>query len=154
MAQAREIYEKFCRMLDNNSWKYTRHDEDLVITCGARGDDLPMDLIISVRESPEVVTIYSPMPYKIAEDKRVDLAMAVCAANYRMIQGSFEFDLTDGEIRYKISASYRDVEPSEAFYQYMLMLSVHVIDDYNDKFLMVEKGILPLDTFIDKEYNG
>ncbi|MER2081275.1 MAG: YbjN domain-containing protein [Ruminococcus sp.] len=152
--QAREIYEKFCSMLDSNDWHYTRHDDDLIITCGARGEDLPMDLLIRVNDLAKVVVVYSSMPYRVAEDKRVDLAMAVCVANYGMIQGSFSYDITDGEIRYKLVQSYRDNEISESYLEYMLMLSVHIIDEYNDKFLMIDKGILPLQKFIESEYSN
>ena len=53
MKQAKQVYDTICKSLDARGWKYTEHVDDLVITCGARGEDLPM---------------FSPMPYKIAEN--------------------------------------------------------------------------------------
>lgn len=151
--KSREIFEKICSVLDARNWHYKVFKEKLTISCGARGDDLPMDIFIIVNPKARVVSVYSPMPYRVSEDNRVDIALAVCAANFRLIQGVFEFDLVEGNISYKLTASYRDNEFSESYLDYLLRLSVNVIDDYNEKFLMIEKGLLPLDKFIEAEYS-
>ena len=49
-------------------------------------------------EEREVVQVLCPMSWKAPEDKRIDLAVAVAAANYGIVNGSFDFDLSDGEI--------------------------------------------------------
>lgn len=155
MADAHQLalraYDTICRMLDNRQWKYTRHDDDLVITCGVRGDDLPMDVIFKVREQQQVVSLISPLPFKMAEDKRVDGALAVCVANYGLINGSFDYDLSDGEIRFRMVSSFRDCELSEDVFNYMLICSVGTVDDYNDKFMMLSKGMMTIQQFIEQE---
>ena len=137
MKQAKSVYETICKTLDAREWKYTRHDEDLTITCGARGEDLPMDLVIMVNPNAQVVSVISPLPFKIKEDKRVDGALAVCIANYGLINGSFDYDLSDGEIRFRMVSSFRESILGEELFNYMVLVTASTVDEYNDKFLMM-----------------
>lgn len=151
LKQAKTVYETICSMLDKNEWKYKRHDEDLVIQCGATGEDLPMDIIIVVNARAQVVSLISPMPFRIAQDKRVDGALAVCAANYGLVNGTFDYNLADGDIRFRMVSSFRESILSEELFLYMIMVSAKTIDDYNDKFLMISKGMWTIQQFIEWE---
>lgn len=153
MKQAQSVYETLCKSLENRDWHFTRHDDTLSITCGARGEDLAMDFIIIVNPRAQVVSLISPMPYKIAENKRVDAALAVCVANNGLINGSFDYDLSDGEIRFRIVSSYRESILGEELFNYMLVVAGGTIDDYNDKFLMISNGMFTVAQFIEWENN-
>lgn len=151
LKQAQSVYETICKTLDNRQWKYQRHDEDLVISCGARGEDLPMDILLIVNPKAQVVSLISPMPFKISEDKRVDGALAVCVANHGLINGSFDYNLGDGQIRFRLVSSYRESILSEELFNYMIMVSAGTIDQYNDRFLMIAKGAMTIQQFIEAE---
>lgn len=153
LKQAQSVYKTICKTLESRDWNFTRHDDNLTITCAVRGEDLPIDIIIMVNPVAQVVSLYSPMPYKIAEDKRVDAAVAVCVANYGLINGTFDYDISDGIIRFRIVSSYRESILSEELFNYMVLVSASTVDDYNDKFLMVSKGMLTVQQFIDGENN-
>ena len=151
MEKAKQVYELVCRTLDNLDWIYTRRDDDLVITTGSRGEDLPIDLIICVAPKSQTVSVLSPMPYKIEEDKRVDAAVAVCISNYGNINGTFDYDITDGEIRFRIVNSYRNCTLSEELIVYLIMLACSIVDQYNDRFLAISKGMMTIEQFITLE---
>lgn len=151
MKQAKAVYETICKALDARSWNYKRFDEDMTISCGARGEDLPMDILIVVNPRAQVVSVISPMPYKIAEEKRVDGALAVCIANYGLVNGSFDYDLSDGEIRFRMVSSFRESILSEELFDYMIMVTATTVDDYNDKFLMISKGMFTIEQFVEWE---
>lgn len=153
MKQAQTVYETICKTLESRDWNFTRHDEDLTITCGARGEDLPMDIILVVNPRAQVVSLFSPMPFKIAEEKRVDAALAVCIANYGLVNGSFDYDLSDGEIRFRLTSSYRESILSEELFNYMIVVAAGTVDDYNDKFLMISKGMFSIEQFVEWEHN-
>ena len=148
---AKKVYETVCKALDARKWKYERHDEDLVVTCGARGEDLPMDLIIIVNPKAQVLSVISPMPFKIAEDKRGDAAVAVAIANYGFVNGTFDYDVFEGAIRFRIVSSFRETELSKELIDYMVMITAGTVDEYNDKFLMVSKGMLTVQQFAEWE---
>ena len=46
MKQAQSVYETICKTLASRDWNFTRHADKLMINCGDRGEDLPMDIFI------------------------------------------------------------------------------------------------------------
>lgn len=153
MEKAKEVYATLIRMLDGIEWKYEKHEDELLIKSGVRGDDLPIDFIMVVRPKNQVVQFISSMPFNMPEDKRVDGAIAVAVANYGLVDGSFDYDLRDGEIRFRLTCSYRESTLSEELFNYMVMVSASTVDNYNDKFFMISKGMMTVQQFIEQE-NG
>lgn len=151
LKHAQSVYETACRALDAKDWKYTRHDEDLVLTFGARGDDLSMDFLLVVNPEAQVISVISLMPFKINEDKRVEAALAVCMANYGLVNGSFDYDISDGEIRFRLASSFRESILGEELINYMVLVAAGTIDKYNDKFLAVSTGVMSFEQFVEWE---
>lgn len=154
MVKAQETYDVLCKMLDNKEWHYEKIEEDLVIKSGVKGDDFPIDFIMRVNPRNEVVSFISWMPFNIDASKRVDLALAVCAANYGLADGSFDYDLSDGTIMFRLTSSYKESTLSEALFEYMLMVSAATVDRYNDKFFMLTKGMMSIQQFLESEQNS
>lgn len=148
---ANAVYKLFQKHLDKNDFKYTAHDDDKVITLTANGEDLPVHVIIRVLDDREVVQIISPMTFKMSEDKRIDGAVAVAIANYGMVNGSFDYDVSDGEIRFRTTQSFHGADMNDDTAQYMLAITFSTVDKYNDKFFMLNKGMMSLEQFIEAE---
>lgn len=153
MVKAKEVYALLCSMLDNRDWKYDKIEEDLTIKSGVEGDDFSIEFIMRVNPRNEIVSFISWMPYKVSEQKRVDLALAICAANYGLADGSFDYDLSDGTILFRLTSSYKESTLSEALLEYMLMVGAGTVDKYNDKFFMLTKDMLTIQQFIESEQN-
>ena len=150
MSKAREVFETLCKALDNDDWRYQRNDEKLSINFGATGDDLPMEFVMFIDPKPGYVRLLSWLPFKINEDKIVDAAIATCAINYQLKNGTFDFNINEGEIVYRITQAYFDSTIGEEVLMYLIKVSCYTIDDYNDKFLMLSKGNLALKDFLDE----
>lgn len=153
MKQAQSVYETICHSLEARGWNFTREEENLVIRCGARGEDLPMDIVIIVNPKAQVVSLFSPMPYRVKEDKRVEAALAVCVANNGLINGSFDYDLSNGAIHFRIVTSFRESILSEELFNYMVLIAANTVDVYNDKFLMISNGMMSFDQFLEWDQN-
>jgi len=151
MQEAKVVYETFCDALTGDDWKYTRHDDDLVITCGAKGEDLPIELMIRVDAKRRLISILSRLPSVFGEDKRVDGNLAICVANKGMVHGCFDFDNSTGKVYFRMANSYRGCRISKDLCLYMTYCACSTIDAYNDKFLMVSKNLLSLEQFIKSE---
>jgi len=151
MIKAKEVYDTIVSMMDAIGWKYEKHEEDLVIKSGAQGDDLPMDLLLIVDPKSQIVQLISRMPFNVPEDKRFDAAVAICVANYGLKDGSFDYDINDGEIRFRLTSSYRESILSKELFVYMIGVSIGTIDQYNDKFFMLSKGVMSIQQFIEQE---
>lgn len=148
MKMGQNVYETICKMFDDRGFRYERHDEDLVITSTVSGEDIPMDMLFIVRPERQIVQLLSPMPFKIPDEKTVDLALAVTHANDGLIDGSFDFDMAKGRINFRLTASYIESILGKELFEYMLMISAHTVDEYNDKFMMIAKGMYSLEDFI------
>ena len=151
MRKAVEVYETLCSMLDNINWKYDKIEEKLMIKSGVKGDDLPIDFLVIVKPRNQVVQFISSLPFNMPEDKRVEGALAICTANYGLVDGSFDYDLSDGQIVFRLTSSYRESLLSEALFEYMIMVSASTIDKYNDRFFMLAKNMITLEKFMEMD---
>lgn len=147
------VYETICKMFDDMGYRYERHDDDHVITCTVRGDDLPMDIIFAVRDERQIVQLISPMPFKVPEDKCIDVVLAITLVNDMLVDGSFDFDMSKGRVAFRLTASYIESILGKELFEYMLMVSATTVDEYNDKFLMLAKGMMNFEQFLESEGN-
>ena len=150
MARANEIYNGLCAALDARNWKYKKDEAALVVFFGVNGEDVPMQFIIKVDADRQLVRVMSPLPFKMSKEKRMEGAIATCVANYGMVDGSFDYDLSDGAISFRLTASYRESDISEQLFQYLISVTCVTVDAYNDKFLAVDKGVMSIADFIAK----
>lgn len=148
LKQARAAFKTLCDMLDSNDWHYDKDEDELVIRCSARGDDLSMDLKIEVDADRMLVVLLSPMPFTVNEERRVALAVATSVVNYKLADGSFDYDITSGRIIFRLTSCYRDSLVGKDMFEYMLYVSCQTIDEYNDKFLTIAKNDMSNDDII------
>ena len=149
LKQAQTVYATLCEMLDEHDWHYEKDEERLSISCGAQGDDLPIEIRINVDAERSLVTLLSQMPFVVAEDHRTALAIAVSQANNGMVDGDFDYDYINGRIIFRLTSSYLDSLIGKDMLNYMLMCSCVTIDEYNDKFLMVAKSTMSNEEILD-----
>lgn len=153
MNKAREVYNSLLATLDARDWKYERIDDKLAIKSGVKGDDLPIEFVMVVNPHNQVVQVLSPLPFHMPEDMRVDGAIAVAVANYGIVDGSFDYDMSDGEIRFRMTSSFRDSELGADLFEYMIGVSASTVDQYNDRFFMLAKKMITIEKFIELENN-
>ncbi len=143
--EGRQILNDICAALDQQERKYTRNDEKLQVTFTAYGEDMPIDFKFIVHYKNQAVRLLGYLPFHAKENVRYDMAVAVAAANYGLILGQFDFDLSDGELRYRMSERYADSRIGYTVYQRMISTSVGVIEDYADKLMHLNKGMIDLE---------
>lgn len=108
-----------------------------------------IEFIIRVNPRNELVSFFSKLPFNVEEDKRIDVALAICAVNYWLADGSFDYDLSDGSILFRLTSSYKESTLGEALFEYMVVVSAATVDNYNDKFFMMSKGMMTYQQFIE-----
>lgn len=151
LTRAKKVFETLCAALDKHKWHYTKNEENLSIDCSAQGEDLPMDINIRVDTDRQLIMLLSHLPFVISEDKRLEVAIATSVANNDMVDGSFDFDVTSGHMFFRLTSSFIESDIGTELITYMLMVSCSTIDAYNDKFLMISKGMMSIQDFIAKE---
>lgn len=110
------------------------------------GDDIPMRFFIYVNPQHQIITLHSPMPVTFSADKIDEGCKAVCMINYRLTDGDFQIDVRDGEVLFNMSNCYAGSLIANDVFNYMLGMSINIVDEFNDKLLMLSKGLIDLDT--------
>lgn len=149
LTQAKFVFDNICEMLDDDGWKYKKDEEKLSVAFGMKGEDLPMEVKIYVRPQINIVELYSHMPFKVKEDKRVDMAVAVSVINNTLVEGNFDFNIKTGTLLFRSTLCFDDSVILKDSYKFMLALSLGMVDEYNDKFLMLSNGIFTLEKFLE-----
>ncbi len=144
---ARMTFDNVCKALDTIGFKYDKKEEEMKIECSARGDDLPMKLHFFVDAERSLVRVLSLLPFDTKEDKRVEMAVAVSMINDMLVDGSFDFDITEGSMFFRMTNSFIESVISHEVFIYMILCSLKTIDEYNDKLLMLSTGIIDLEKF-------
>lgn len=150
MNLAKQVYQTLCDAIDNRGWKYGKDEEKLLVHFGVNGDDIPMNFILVVDAKRQLVRLMSPLSCKMSENKRMEGALATCAASYGMANGNFDYNLSTGEIVFRMTASFRGSVIGEGLFQYMISCACAMVDQYNDQFLAIDKGVLSIADFIAK----
>lgn len=149
MERAKKVYATLCEALDARNWKYEKVDDDLLVHFSVNGDDLPIQYIIFVDVDRQLIRLLSHMSFDMSEDKRIDGAIATCHATYGLRDGSFDYDLSDGKIVYRMTSAFLDNEVPVSVIQYMIDFTGAVVDKYNDKFFALNKGFLTIEKFLE-----
>ena len=147
---AKEIYKLICDALDERKWHYEKDDEENAVYVGVSGEDLPIKLIMLADEKRKLIRMLSPLPFKMSEDKRMEGALATTAVNYGMADGSFDYNISDGTIVFRITATYRESRIDTELIQYLIAVTVTMVEKYNDKFFAINKGMLSISDFLEQ----
>lgn len=110
-----------------------------------------MDFVLAVDAQRQLLRVFSKLPFIVPEDKRMELAIAVCVASNRLADGSFDYDIARGTVVFRLTASFRESKIGDGLFEYLIGCSSVTVDAFNDKFLLLCKGLISLSDFIAKK---
>ena len=152
MNKAQAVYATVLATLDKMKWVYDKNDEELAVTTGAKGTDLPIDIVIKVLPDVEVLSVQVPFVYDVPDEHSIDVAIAVTAANYGLIRGSFDYDMTTGDLRFRITAPFNGATTlAEEVVEMLVLIAATTADSYQTRLLMVAKGVVTPSRFLEEE---
>jgi hypothetical protein len=143
------VFNTVCSALDSENLKYDADKEKLTVFLKVRGEDLPISVLFRVGADRNVLSVNSLLDATAGEDKRVEFAIAINAANYALVNGSFDYDINSGKIIYRMAHPYLSSDISESIIKYMLYCLFSVVDEYNDRFVLLSQGVIDIAKFIE-----
>lgn len=146
--QAETMYETLRETLTKRNFMFGKGGNEFEVVCHAVGDDLPMTVHINVDSKRMIISLLSKMPFVVKKSRRNEMAVAVCLANCGMPDGGFDFDVSDGDIFFRMTCSYRQSLIGRELFEYMLIASFNTIDRYNDVFLRVATTDMTIDEIV------
>ncbi len=145
-AASKKVFDGICRAMEALRYSYDSVS-DRQIDFTVSGKDIPMRFSMAVSEERQIVALYSPLPFSVEAEKVSELAVALSSVNYRLADGSFDYDIPNGSVLFRMTANYLDSEIGIELLDYMIRCSVMTVDRYNDKLLMLSRGLISLDEF-------
>ncbi len=112
---SRSVVNAINNFLTDDGWRFSFDDRNGVFRFGLNlnGRLKKINYIVNVREN--YYTVYAVSPIGADEDdKKMMATMAefICRVNYGLINGNFELDINDGEIRFKCFLPFEDITPT------------------------------------------
>ncbi len=147
---AKNTYATLCAALDEVDLRYAKDADNLAVEFIMHGDDLPINIMAKVDAQRQIVSVLSKIDLNIPEDKMVDVGIVVSLINYCLADGSFDYNFINGRLLFRATTSFRDSMLGKDTFLYLLRLTVDVVEKYNDKFLMLVKGKLTWQQFVDE----
>lgn len=146
---AKAVFDALCRAMDADGWKYEADEDALSVHTAAKGDDLPVEIFIRIDEQRQIFYLRSPL-VSIPEGKRAEAARLICAMNYKIVRGCFDFDESDGELAFRLTTSFRGSILGAEVFTDLLMCACLTVDRYNDSVALYALGALSFDDFLAK----
>jgi hypothetical protein len=125
-----QILDVATRFFEEDDWTFTHLKERPILRMGFRGQNGEWTCYAQAREEQEQFVFYSVCPVKAPEERRLPVAEFITRANYGMIIGNFELDLSDGEIRYKTSIDVEGAELTSPLIRHLVYAGVLTMDRY------------------------
>lgn len=152
--QAKQAFDTCIKAFDDRNWTYDRDDENMVIKCTVNGKDLPIEFIININSEMMIIQLFSKLPCTMKKDKLVEGAVAASYVTNKLFEGSFDYDMNCGKFYFRATSSYRNSLISKELVEYLIDVSMAIIDDYNDKFFALSLDVITLEQFFDAVDNN
>ena len=146
LEMGKSIYENVCSVLDKMEINYQKHEEDFVIAFAYKGQDMNHELLIKVDPKREIIHLMERLPFDIEPERATDIACAVCYVNDSVLVGSFTYNMSD-RLLYEVIQIYTGSLIGEDTIHRMLMTLIYTVEDYDDKFMALNKGYISLEQF-------
>lgn len=145
MSRAQEIYNGLCNFLESRNYEYEKYDEKLIVSTQKGDADFPINITMSVSEPGSLLIIRAIVPYTVPEDKRAEFATAVCYANCNTLSGCFVFDITSGQLEYRIVNCFRDSTTGQRLYSHLFSFAYSIATVLGKRLVMISEGKITLE---------
>ncbi len=141
--KSKENFDMICSVFEENEWPYEKTDDSILLKYSEN-----MSISLRVDAKREIVLVSYKLPVKTPEDKRVDLAIATNAINYRLALGHFVYNFVTGDIEYRSVSSFHGKTISKDVLIGEVKAAEDIIDEYNYQFLKIAKDLLSTKEFL------
>lgn len=141
------VFETLKSALTKKDWNYHEIPGENAIISNATGEDFPINYIFRIDSERSGVVFKTDTIANFDKDRREIGAIATCIANHSLVYGHFDFDLATGNLHYTLFDSLFDSNVGEDFFLNIMSAAISVADRYNDRFLLLSKGLITIMDF-------
>ena len=130
MSDKRPIFDVVHKYFADSAWVTTQFVGKPILRFSNVGKNGSWVCIAHARESEERFVFYSIGISGMPEGKRLAMAEFITRANFGLIIGNFEMDLSDGEVRFKTSIDVDGDRLSTALLRQLIDVNLEMMDKY------------------------
>ncbi len=118
--------------LEEDGWPYELLEREItILKCRYTGESGDFQCWFQARDEVGQLMFYARPKTLVPPEKRMAVAELITRANYGMIIGAFELDLSDGEVRFKVCVDVEHIEITHDFLRNLSYTAVVNMDRYN-----------------------
>ncbi|GJD18485.1 hypothetical protein RIVM261_034410 [Rivularia sp. IAM M-261] len=138
------LYDRMINFFEEDGWYYKPFKNIHAIQLPFKGETAEWVCIAQIQEENRLFVFYSVCPVKATAENRPTVSEFIMLANYDMLVGNFEMDMSDGEIRFKTSVGFGQLDWSDELIKVAVYTNVFSVNQYLPGLLQVIEGtILP-----------
>lgn len=135
-----KVINQIKAFFDEGSWKYKYYEDKKAFkTIVSMGNSLG-DLKIYILLKKDSYITYAILNNKASQKSFADVSEFINRANYGLLNGNFELDYSDGEVRYKSFVDFTKASISKEIIFNSIAIPIFMIDQYGEDLLKVMLG--------------
>lgn len=101
MQRIDENYRKIIEYVDSQKWRYKEKEDSHIVELGMNVKGKLQNCRVIIQAKEDAIFCVAVPPLKASADNRDNVVEFITRANYGLLNGCFEFDYSDGEVRYR-----------------------------------------------------
>lgn len=151
MEKARELFDFLCETLDEEKIKH-QNEEDFFATFFSLDDgEQVVDILMQVDPHRELLILCAQLPFEVKNVRRLDMAVAICAASAMLKFGTFYYDVKEGNVQFVNAEHYRNNQITDKLFTSWIRKAVETIKKHGKDLQAVNEGTMTLQEFLSKE---
>ena len=142
------ISEVMLDFFSEDDWDYYWWEEGETLQLECQVSNGRLTCYAKAINDKQQFVFYSLCPLTASEERKIAIAEFITKVNYGMVIGNFEFDFSDGEIRYKTSLDVEGDRLSHALIKQAVYINVLTMDKYLPALAAVINNELSVDEAI------
>jgi hypothetical protein len=100
----------------------------------------PWTTYVWTREADSQVVVHGVVPWPVPDSSRGPVSRYLTLANYGLLMGNFEMDLSDGEVRFKTSLDFEGCELEVRLVRNLIAANLRALERYLPGLVAVVNG--------------
>ena len=148
-------YAVLGEFLEEDGWHPTPNPERFTYRMAFAGRNGSFSCLATIKVNLQQFLFYVYAPVKVPEEAQMAVAEFLTRANYGLRIGNFEFDYSDGEVRYKTSLDFEGNTLNDEFLRHTIYAAVQTMDRYMPGLMrVIYGGATPFEAIDEIEGNG
>lgn len=148
-----QIADKINGFLSSDDWDYTFDENKGIFRFGLHLNSNLKTLTYIVKVKKDSFLVYGILPIGVEienKDMMHTMAEFICRCNFGLINGNFEFDFRDGEIRYKSFVDCEAIKPSDEIIRNSIHCVAIMVERYSRGILDIIFSGVPANVAIER----